>query len=101
MATAEPVVVLARWETTEAFLGEVLAQVAALRPQSLAEPGCLGYEAFQGVDEPATVLLVERYRDGAALDAHRNSVHYREVVVERILPLLTDRRVVFLRPTES
>ncbi|HET6736372.1 putative quinol monooxygenase [Mycobacterium sp.] len=100
MGTSESVVVVARWQTTESSLGTVLAHIAALRPQSLAEPGCLGYEAFQGLDQPTTVVLIEHYRDGAALDTHRSSSHYKELVVGRILPLLTDRRVELLQPRE-
>lgn len=93
-----PVVVLAHWKTTAAGVAAVLAHLADLRSQSLAEPGCLGYEALQMVDDPSALVLIERYRDEAALEAHRNSAHYRELVVDRILPLLTDRRVEFLRP---
>jgi quinol monooxygenase YgiN len=52
METAEPIVVVAHWRTTRASLDTVLAHSAVLRPQSLAEPGCLGYEVFQSVDEP-------------------------------------------------
>lgn len=101
MTTDEPVVVVAHWQTTEASLNTVLAHIAALRPQSLAEPGCLGYEVFQSVEEPTNLLLIEHYRDGNALEAHLGSAHYRELVAERIRPLLTDRRVEFLRPREA
>ncbi|TQR85672.1 antibiotic biosynthesis monooxygenase [Mycobacterium hodleri] len=96
----EPVVVVARWQTTEAALDTVLAHVASLRPHALAEPGCLGYGIFQSVDDPTTLVLIERYRDKTALDAHVNSPHYQELVVERIRPLLTDRQVEILRRDE-
>ena len=92
------VVVVAHWQTTADALDAVLGHAAALRPQSLAEPGCLGYEAFQSVDDPTTIVLIERYRDQAALDSHLSSAHYQDVVVEHIRPLLKDRRVEFLRP---
>ena len=46
-------------------------------------------------------VLIERYRDDAALDAHVNSPHYQEIVVGRVRPLLTDRRVEVLRPREA
>jgi quinol monooxygenase YgiN len=101
METAEPVVVVAHWQTTEESLDTVLAHVAVLRPQSLAEPGCLGYEVLRSVDEPTHLVLIEHYRDGTALDAHLNSAHYQEVVVRTIRPLLTDRRVEFLRPGDA
>jgi quinol monooxygenase YgiN len=90
----ETVVVIARWETTVDALSEVIAHIAALQPQALAEPGCLGYDVLQSVDQPNSLILIESYRDTAALDAHRNSVHYRELVIGRILPLLSDRAVV-------
>ena len=101
MPPMEPVVVVARWQTAGTSLETVLAHLAQLRSRSLAEPGCLGYEAFQSVDEPADLVLIERYRDGDALDAHLNSPRYQELVVGRIRPLLTDRRVEFLRRREA
>jgi quinol monooxygenase YgiN len=96
MNSSEPVTVVAHWQTTAETLDTVLSHLAALRPQSLAEPGCLGYEAFQGVDDANTIVLIERYRDKAALDAHANSAHYQDLVVNRIRPLLVDRRVEVL-----
>lgn len=98
MTAAEPVVVVAHWQTTAADLDTVLAHVAALAPQVLAEPGCLGYEALQTVGDPTSLVLVEHYRDQAAADAHVASAHYQELVVERIRPLLTNRQVEVLRP---
>ena len=55
METAEPIVVVAHWRTTQASLDTVLAHTAVLRPQSLAEPGCLGYEVFQVWTNPPTL----------------------------------------------
>ena len=101
-----PVVVVARWQVRGDVLGdtlggtlsEVLRHVAALREASLAEPGCLGYEVFEAVHGPGSLLLLEHYRDDAALEAHRQSPHYQAVVVDRILPLLAARQVEILRP---
>lgn len=98
MTATEPVVVVAHWQTTEADLDTVLANIAALTPHVLAEPGCLRYEALQTVGDPTSLVLVEHYRDRAAADAHVASAHYQEFVVERIRPLLTDRQVEVLRP---
>lgn len=101
MTTSEPVVVVAHWQTTEASAAEVIALVAALREKSLAEPGCVGYEAFRSVDDATALVLIEHYVDGAAQEAHLSSSHYRDIVVDRIRPLLTDRRVEFLRPRDT
>ncbi len=97
MSTAEQIKVIARWQSASGAIGQVLSIIAELRPKSLAEPGCLGYEVYMGVDAPGSLLLLENYRDKAALEAHRQSEHYQSLVVERALPLLKDRRVEFLR----
>ncbi|MCV7424790.1 antibiotic biosynthesis monooxygenase [Mycobacterium yunnanensis] len=89
----EVVVIVAHWQTSADDLDTVLGFVAELTPRSLAEPGCLGYEALQDADDPTRLVLVERYRDRAALEAHLASPHYQELVVGGVRPLLTDRRV--------
>jgi quinol monooxygenase YgiN len=94
---SDPVVVVAHWQTTAASLDTVLGHIAELLPQALAESGCLGYEAFQDVDDPTTIVLIERYRDVDAQTSHVNSAHYRDLVAGLIRPLLTDRRVEILR----
>lgn len=96
--SSQTVVVIARWHAREAALGEVLAHLAELRPQSLSEPGCLGYDIFQSRDDPAVIVLIETYRDDAALTAHRESDHFGELVLGRVLPLLVDRQVEILHP---
>jgi quinol monooxygenase YgiN len=100
MGESEPVVVVAHWQTTDDALETVLASIAELAPLSLAEPGCVGYEAFQSLTDETSLVLIERYRDDAALEAHAGSPHYQEIVVGRVRPLLTDRRVEILRPKE-
>ncbi|APR81174.1 Hypothetical protein A7982_06521 [Minicystis rosea] len=100
-SSREPVIVIARWHAAAESFDRVLALVAELRRQSLEEAGCLGYEVLRTFDEPNTLVLLERYRDGAALEAHRSSSHYRELLAGRILPMLTARRVEVLRACES
>ena len=93
---SEQIVTIGRWQTRKETLDDVLRLTAELRMKSLAEPGCLGYEVFHRVDDPGSLLLLERYRDSASLESHRLSGHYRELVVDRILPLLESRHVELL-----
>lgn len=37
---------------------------------AMKEPGCEQFEAFQSVANPDTIVLLERWVDQAALDAH-------------------------------
>lgn len=97
MSTNTQITIVARWQPTAEAYEEVLAIIAELRPQSLAEPGCLGYEVFLSSDAPRTVLLLEHYRDADALEAHKQSAHYQALVVGRVLPLLAERKVEILR----
>ena len=97
---SEQIVTIGRWQMRKETFGDVLRLTAELRLKSLAEPGCLGYEVFQHVDDPGALLLLERYRDSAALELHRLSEHYRELVVNRILPLLETRHVELLELRE-
>lgn len=98
MTAQDDVIVVAHWRTTEEALTDVLTYAAAARTPSLAEPGCLTYDILQNAADPTHVVLIERYRDSAALETHLHSAHYEEWVSRRIRPLLTDRAVQFLQP---
>ena len=94
---SNPITVVARWQPAEGALDQLMAILAELQPQSLAEPGCMAYEIYQSTDPAPSILLVERYRDQAAIDAHRQSAHYQSLVVGRALSLLAERRVDLLQ----
>ena len=57
--------------SAERFAREMTAggTVAAIR----AEEGSLRYEYFRSLDDPETILLVDSWRDQAAIDAHHAS----------------------------
>lgn len=98
MDSSEQIVTVAHWQVIPQSLPRVLELLAVLREKSLAEPGCVGYEVFSHVGNTESLLLLEHYRDHAALEAHRQSAHYRELVQQTILPLLATRSVELLRP---
>lgn len=56
-----------------------------------AEEGNERYEYFFPLDDPETVLLIDRWRDQQALDAH----HKSEIMTDRSIFLL--RSVIVLR----
>jgi quinol monooxygenase YgiN len=45
---------------------------------NLEPGGCLRFDVHQNAEDPTLFLLVEIYRDQAALEAHRNSAHFAE-----------------------
>lgn len=97
MSASDSIVVNARWQVSAEALDEVLALVREVRARSLAEPGCQEYEVFASLDDPCSLLLVERYRDAAAVEAHRATSHFQELVLGQIVPRLERRSVDVLQ----
>jgi quinol monooxygenase YgiN len=58
---------------------------------SANEPGCKLYHANRSADNPDIFLLYEHYADQAALDAHRSTPHFKEIIEGVIIPLLEKR----------
>ncbi|RJP46296.1 MAG: antibiotic biosynthesis monooxygenase [Anaerolineaceae bacterium] len=75
-------------EKIEAFLTEALANAQASR----GEAGVLQFDVLQQNDDPTRFMLYEVYRDEAALEAHRQTLHFQRWA-ERGVPLLTGERV--------
>lgn len=69
----------------------------AMIEPSLAEPGCLDYRPYADPNEPARMVVVERWRGPDDLDAHFATPHFRHVaeVLDRILatPMTVSRLV--------
>ena len=65
------------------------------------EPGCLLYHANRSRENTDFFLLYEQYRDMAALDAHRATPHFREIIEGTIVPLLDKREREFYEPIMS
>jgi quinol monooxygenase YgiN len=53
---------------------------------SKLEPGCERFEVYQSKLDPLTFLLVERWADQAALDAHRLATAYTTVYAPKVIP---------------
>lgn len=83
--------------TVEYFVipGRVIEVLSALREMSSLikadEPGCVGYEVLRSTDAEDRLLLVETYVDEAALAAHRETPHFKEILEGRVIPLLQNR----------
>lgn len=57
----------------EAFIEATLDSAYA----SLQEAGCLRFDVFQDSDVPNRFLIIEQYRDDAAMNSHFQSEHFR------------------------
>ncbi|RZJ70598.1 putative quinol monooxygenase [Flavobacterium sp.] len=86
--------VLVKWKTKPDETQKVLELLEVAAQKSKLEPGNLLYESFQSEDDSTVIFLHERYADKTALEAHKNSQHYLEIVAGKILPLLEIREVI-------
>jgi quinol monooxygenase YgiN len=49
---------------------QAIAAVAAARAETLKEDGCISYRLFTATDDPNACLMLEHWRDTAAIDMH-------------------------------
>ena len=82
--------------TREACLEHAHAIIAASR----AEPGCLSYDVHMSLTDPDRIVLIERWADRAALDAHFKTEHFQawraaiaDCVVSRRMEIITPAAV--------
>jgi quinol monooxygenase YgiN len=76
-----------------AEVAEILRLLAA---ESRREPGCVTYIPHQVQDDPDTILIYEQYRDEGALEAHRESAHFKKYAIEGLFQKMRDRSLEHL-----
>ncbi|MFD5257314.1 putative quinol monooxygenase [Streptomyces bobili] len=87
--------VIARYHCAPADEATVRAALLKVREQTRAEPANLAYEVHTEVGEPGSFVLYEQYADQAGFEAHKAADHFKELIVEAVWPLLTNRSVTF------
>jgi len=90
------VYVCAKWQLKEGKLDEVLQILKEAAHKSAEEKGNLFYKIHQSKTDENTLILFEGYEDESAIEFHKNSEHYQNLVVKHIIPLLENREVVLM-----
>jgi quinol monooxygenase YgiN len=90
--TAKYFVKTGRGDEVEAALRRMAPLVKA------GEPGCAVYHANRSAENPDLFLLYEQYVDQAALDAHRATPHFKEIIEGVIVPMLDKRERELYQP---
>lgn len=67
---------------------EILQQMGSASRQ---EPGCVAYTTHADPDNPREFFIYEKYEDAAGLEAHQQTPHFQQLVLETALPLLESR----------
>src|SRR4051812_14336635 len=86
--------VFAIWQVKEGQLDSVLSSLESAAHSSRREPGNLFYNLHQDNADANRIILYEGYADQAALDEHRNSLHFQTIVIGQIVPNLEKREVI-------
>lgn len=87
---------IVRWTIRESETSRILDLLPQLAADTKNEKGNLAYSIYQATDNPNVLILHERYADQEALEFHKNSTHYQEIVVAQIIPYLENREVQLL-----
>ncbi|NEB03437.1 putative quinol monooxygenase [Streptomyces sp. SID13726] len=87
--------VVAHYRCEPADADAVRSALLRAREGTRTEPANLVYEVHTVVDRPGEFLLYERYADQYGFEAHKVADHFREIIVETVWPLLTERSVTF------
>jgi quinol monooxygenase YgiN len=79
-----------------ADLEAIEATLKALTVGSRQEPGCISYIGHFLESDPTTVLIYEQYKDEAALEAHRNTPHFKDHAIGVLYQRMKERTVEHL-----
>lgn len=70
---------------------EIAEMLKTLAEASRQEPGCVTYIPHAIEGDPDTVLIYEQYRDEAAVQAHRESAHFKKHAVGGLYQRMRER----------
>ncbi|MEO5888841.1 MAG: putative quinol monooxygenase [Ferruginibacter sp.] len=100
MKNLPPIHVFATWKVKEGQIENVLNILKTVGEESVKEKGNLFYKIHQSNTDINTLVLFEGYTDETAITEHRNSAHYKDLVIGKIIPLLENREVILTTPVE-
>ncbi len=58
---------------------------------SRQEPGVVTYTTHVDPENPREFFIYEKYHDIGGLEAHQDTAHFKELVLEQAIPLLESR----------
>ena len=90
----QTVSLLVKWQVKPEKLSEVMALLPDLVKQSREETGNLSYTISQSKEAGNVLFLHEVYTNPEALEQHKLSEHYTQIVQTRIIPCLLSREVI-------
>lgn len=79
------------WVAKEGHESEIQEFLQILGEASRQEPGVITYTTHVDPDNPREFFIYEKYHNLSGLEAHQETVHFKEYVLEKAIPLLESR----------
>ncbi len=86
-------VVVARWRPRDGQVDKIEAILRELAREIRREPGNLQFVVNRSRDDPNEFLLYEQYVSEQAFLDHRQTPHFKTLVLEQAVPLLERREI--------
>ena len=86
-------VIVARWRCRAGEAAKIDAILQELVPAIRAEPGNVSFTAHRSHEDPNEYLLYEQYKSEQAFLDHRQLPHFKQLVLEGVVPLLEKREI--------
>ena len=86
-------VVVARWRPRDGQVDKIEAILRELAKEIRREPGNLQFVVNRSRDDPNEFLLYEQYVSEQAFLDHRQTPHFKTLVLEQAVPLLERREL--------
>lgn len=90
-------IVIVKWTVKDSEALRILELLPELAEKTRSEQGNISYAIYQAENDPREFILHEHYADPAAADFHRQSEHYKRIVVKEIMPHLEVREVMSVK----
>ena len=84
-------VLVVTWTAKEGHEAEVHKILSILGDASRQEPGVITYTTHVDPDNPREFVIYEKYQDVSGLEAHQETAHFKQYVLEKAIPLLESR----------
>jgi autoinducer 2-degrading protein len=72
----------------EEAVHEILREMGEASRQ---EPGVVTYTTHVDAENPREFFIYEKYHDIGGLEAHQDTMHFKQLVLEQAIPLLESR----------
>lgn len=89
----ETIKLLAKYKIKEGKTAEFMSLFEQIAKHTAKESGNLVYRSFFDYSNEYNFFIYEEYENLEALETHKNSSYFKEIVIEKIVPLLESREV--------